>query len=424
MRKLLHTTAGHAGTEDPVRSRGIAFASTEKTKKEKSQTGRAAMTQAYPSPSPATPLDDENILNEILLCLPPHPTSLYRASRVCTRWRHLIRDPGFLRRLRAFHRTPPVLGFFHNSPCPPRFVCAEGSPGRIVHVANALRRDGEDGMWWFVDCRHGRSLLRGRDWSDLLVWDPVTGERRGIAVPYPVRAGAFDLNAAVLCPTVADGDCHASPFDVVVVCTKQARAFACVYSSATSSWGEVISARMPSSRIELTEEPGALVDDALYWLLDGGGILEFQFGNQRLAPVELPPETFSVYKRNIRVARSEGGALGLTAVKKFSLHLWAREADPEGIQKWVLQRQIDLYKLLALPLTEPRVGSIPVWISGIAEDGNAVFLRTMVGIFVVWSKTKQFKMLTNSVLIKTVYPYASFYVPEGNTVNNYPLLFF
>jgi hypothetical protein len=46
-----------------------------------------------------------------------------------------------------------------------------------------------------------------------------------------------------------------------------------------------------------------------------------------------------------------------------------------------------------------------------------------VGIFVVWPQTKQFKMLTNSVLIKTVYPYASFYVPEGNTINNYPLLF-
>jgi hypothetical protein len=69
------------------------------------------------------------------------------------------------------------------------------------------------------------------------------------------------------------------------------------------------------------------------------------------------------------------------------------------------------------------VGSIPVWISGISEDGDAVFLLTMVGIFVVWPETKQFKMLTSSVLIKAVYPYATFYVAEGNTINNYPLLF-
>ncbi|GJN20278.1 hypothetical protein PR202_gb07635 [Eleusine coracana subsp. coracana] len=377
------------------------------------------MTQRYPPTSPASPappLEDENILAEILLRLPPHPTSLYRASRVCKRWRHLIRDPEFLRGLRAFHRTPPVLGFFHNSPCPPRFVCAEGSPGRILHAAAALRRDGEDGMWWFVECRHGRSLLRGRDWADLLVWDPMTAERRGISVPYRVRAATFDLNAAVLCPSTVRGDCHYSPFDVVVVCTRQARAFACVYSSATGSWCEVISTQMPSSRCELTEEPGALVEDALYWLLDEGSILEFQLGNQRLALVELPSETFSVYKRNIRVGRSEGGGLGLTAMKNFSMHLWAREVDHLGTEKWVLGREIDLYKLLALPLTQPRVGSIPVWISGLAEDGNAVFLRIMVGIFVVWPEIKKFKMLTNSVLIKTVDPYASFYVPEGNSL--------
>lgn len=29
--------------------------------------------------------------------------------------------------------------------------------------------------------------------------------------------------------------------------------------------------------------------------------------------------------------------------------------------------------------------------------------------------------VTNNVLIKTVYPYANFYLPEGN--NNYPSLF-
>jgi hypothetical protein len=378
------------------------------------------MTQGSHPTSPALPLDDDNILAEILLRLPPHPTSLYSTSGVCKRWRRLIRDPGFLRSLCALHRTPSVLGFFHNSPCPPRFVCAQGSPGRIVHAAAALRRDGDDGMWWFVDCRHGRALLRSRDWADLLVWDPMTAERRGIAVPYRVRAGTFDLNAAMLCPSFADGDCHSSPFDVVVACTRQGRAFACVYSSATDSWGELFSTRMPSSQCELTEEPGALVEDALYWLLDEGSILEFQLGNQELALVEVPSETFSVYKRNIRVVRSEGSGLGLTAVKNFGLHLWGLEVSTA---KWVLRREIDLYKLLALPLTQPRVGSILVWISGVAEDSDAVFLRTMVGIFVVWPQTKQFKMLTNSVLIKTVYPYASFYVPEGNTINNYPLLF-
>uniref|UniRef100_A0A0A9HHX0 Uncharacterized protein n=1 Tax=Arundo donax TaxID=35708 RepID=A0A0A9HHX0_ARUDO len=110
--------------------------------------------------------------------------------------------------------------------------------------------------------------------------------------------------------------------------------------------------------------------------------------------------------------RSEIGRLGLAAVKNFSLHLWAREPDHDGAAKWVLHREIELCTILELPLTQPRVGSIPVWISGLSEDGIVVFLRTMVGIFMVWPETLQFKMVTNNVLIKTVYPYARFYFPE------------
>ena len=67
------------------------------------------------------------------------------------------------------------------------------------------------------------------------------------------------------------------------------------------------------------------------------------------------------------------------------------------------------------------MGSIPVWISGLGEDGDVVFLRTIVGMFVLWPETMQFKMVTNNVLMKTVYPYAKFYFPKGN--NNYPSLF-
>ncbi|KAL6905815.1 hypothetical protein ACP4OV_003416 [Aristida adscensionis] len=370
-----------------------------------------------PSPAaPATPLECDDLLAEILLRLPPHPASLARASLVCTRWRRLARDPAFLRRLRALHRAPPVLGFFHNSPCSPRFLsCAapggSRSPGRLARAAAALRRDADDGVWWLADCRRGRALLRARDWAELLVWDPVAAERREIPAPRRLRGGASCCNAAVLGPAAADDDCRSGAFRVVVVFTTQRRAFACVYSSAAGSWGEPVSAEMPSSTCELSEEPGALAGNALYWLLGDSSILEFHLGDQRLALVERPLEIFGIYKRNIRVVKSEGGGLGIAAADNFSLHLWAREIDHDGTAKWVLHKAIDLCALLALPSAQPRVGPIPVWISGLGEDGNVVFLRTMVGIFVVWLETMQFKNVTNSVLMKTVYPYASFYVP-------------
>lgn len=55
------------------------------------------------------PLENDDLLDKILLRLPPLPSSLPRASAVCKRWRGLVSDPRF----RAHHRrNHPLLGFF------------------------------------------------------------------------------------------------------------------------------------------------------------------------------------------------------------------------------------------------------------------------------------------------------------------------
>ncbi|XP_025791893.1 uncharacterized protein LOC112873082 [Panicum hallii] len=133
------------------------------------------------------PLDNEDLLSLILVHLPPLASSFSSPALVCKRWHRLVRDPGM-------------------------------SGIRIATAVRDLRRDGAGGMWWFVDCRHGRVLLRSRDWVDLLVWDPITGHRVLITVPDQVRAGASDCNAAVLCPSGATGcggACRSSPFSSV-----------------------------------------------------------------------------------------------------------------------------------------------------------------------------------------------------------------
>ncbi|KAI5000004.1 hypothetical protein ZWY2020_004593 [Hordeum vulgare] len=61
-------------------------------------------------------LEDEDLLREIFLRLPPLPSTLSHASLVCTRWRRILSDPRFLRRLsRKHHPKPPLLGFFRGS---------------------------------------------------------------------------------------------------------------------------------------------------------------------------------------------------------------------------------------------------------------------------------------------------------------------
>uniref|UniRef100_A0A0D9XHS2 F-box domain-containing protein n=1 Tax=Leersia perrieri TaxID=77586 RepID=A0A0D9XHS2_9ORYZ len=345
----------------------------------------------FSSPAAAAESAPDDVLAEILLRLPPHPSFLSHACLVCKRWRRLTRDPGFLRRLRAFHRTPPVLGFFHNSPGLPSFVPAEGPSGRIATEASSLRRDGEDGMWWFVDCRHGRALLRSRDWAELLVWDPMTGDRRCITVPEQMQEGAFDRSAAVFCCTASGGeeDCHSSPFHLVFVFTSHGRLFACVYSSRIGSWGDLVSAPAPSS-CELYDEPPALVGEALYWLVnDGSCILEFQFGSQSLNLIEQPVVMHSNNKRNIRLVSLEDDVLGLAFIKDSNLHLWARVVADDCASKWIPHRAIELDKLLTGPMvTLPNCYRVmPVWINGFSEDGNVVFLRTLAGIFFVSLET-------------------------------------
>ncbi|CAN6196783.1 unnamed protein product [Urochloa humidicola] len=48
------------------------------------------------------------------IVLPSDPASLIRASAVCKSWLRTLIDPAFLRRYRAFHGMPLVLGFLHN----------------------------------------------------------------------------------------------------------------------------------------------------------------------------------------------------------------------------------------------------------------------------------------------------------------------
>ena len=56
--------------------------------------------------SPAAPAslpDDDDMLREILMRLPPQPSSLLRASAVCKRWRRVTTDPRFLCQIGRAH---------------------------------------------------------------------------------------------------------------------------------------------------------------------------------------------------------------------------------------------------------------------------------------------------------------------------------
>ncbi|CAO2187951.1 unnamed protein product [Urochloa humidicola] len=88
--------------------------------------------------APATLPDEDDILSEILLRLPPQPSSLPRASLVCKRWRCLVTASHFRRSFRARHRNPPP-------PPPPPSSSASSKDGNFPRGDGSPRRPDPNG---------------------------------------------------------------------------------------------------------------------------------------------------------------------------------------------------------------------------------------------------------------------------------------
>uniref|UniRef100_A0A8R7QJV6 F-box domain-containing protein n=1 Tax=Triticum urartu TaxID=4572 RepID=A0A8R7QJV6_TRIUA len=182
-------------------------------------------------PAAVPPLEDDNLLSEILLRLPPQPSSLPRASLVCKRWRGLVSDPGFCRRFRRHHRrNPPLLGFFqvdHGL----SFTPSLKAPDRVSPERFSLQHEGRGDRFAPLGRRHGLALIFLGKPLQLLVWDPVTGDQHRIAVPPRFDMKRSPVSGAVL---RAAGDAH--HFHVALVGNSErqiTQAVACFYSSET-----------------------------------------------------------------------------------------------------------------------------------------------------------------------------------------------
>ncbi|KAK3152634.1 hypothetical protein QOZ80_2BG0161560 [Eleusine coracana subsp. coracana] len=221
------------------------------------------------SPSSASPLDNVDILFEILLRLPPAPSSLPRASGVCKLWRRLVSDPAFLRCFHARHRrNPPLLGFFSEGLGGISFTPALEPPDRVPPEYFSLQLD--DTLRSIICCRHGLILFENMR-SEFLVWDPVTGDQHHIVVPAECRFNKKDL--LILHGFVLRDDIGGGPsnnFRVLLVGVdflRFTRTYARVYSSDTGTWGNLISTASPS--MNPMHVPSVMVGGSLYWLLEG-----------------------------------------------------------------------------------------------------------------------------------------------------------
>ncbi|KAK1614201.1 hypothetical protein QYE76_019718 [Lolium multiflorum] len=361
------------------------------------------MTLRRLSCSPAAPpLEDDNLLAEILLRLPPLPSSLPRASAVSRRWRSLASDPRFSRRFRAHHRrNSPHLGCFVNDFRNVLFQPALQAPNRIPPCRFALPID-QDDHFRPLGCRHGLVLILHLSRNQLLVWEPVTGDQYRLDIP----PGSGDtVSAAVLRPA-GDG----RYFQVVLIGTNGMHlGCASVYSSETGLWGNLTTAPCVYPGM-----PAVMVGDSLYWVVVGRpfGILEFDLGVGGPCIIPMPEDSNAVEICDMWLIRAEGGGLGFLVLSGFSLQLWKRQTNCDGVASWVLGRTIALDKLLPINSDDEH---IPL-ILGYAEDNNAVFVWTSSGVFMVRLESLQFQKFFESEYWYKYYPFEGVYTAGTSSV--------
>uniref|UniRef100_A0A0E0M5B7 F-box domain-containing protein n=1 Tax=Oryza punctata TaxID=4537 RepID=A0A0E0M5B7_ORYPU len=368
---------------------------------------------------PVTLPDDDDLLSEILLRLPPRPSSLPRASLVCKRWRRLVTDPGFHRRFGARHRNPPLIGVFEEYLGYPFFRSMMDPPDLIPRERFRLRlAEDEGGQWHFYGCRHGRVLLFDRTKNEIVVWDPNTGDHRRVAVPPEIDGKEKTIwNGAVLCAAAGDdghvhGGFSSCPFKVVLVGvagnnTQISCQISNIYFSESGKWSDLISIAAPFL-VFFFRDPGILVGHALYWMAYGDHwltILQFDLDKQRLAVIEWPSD--SDPNCYTQTWLTEGDCLGVATLSRGSLQMWESKVCSDGVAKWVLQKTYELKNVLN-PEFRLKIGYLTKL--GYAQDIKVMFLWADHSVFMLQLDSLQAKKVWETYVIAPIHPYTSTYV--------------
>ncbi|WVZ61650.1 hypothetical protein U9M48_011488 [Paspalum notatum var. saurae] len=357
----------------------------------------------------------------ILLRLPSgDPACLVRASLVCKPWRRLLSDRAFLRRYRAFHRTPPMLGFFNQH--------LDMVRGFVPTTQVSLPVPLPPPAGCTLDCRHGRVLLyTWKDLSRLTVWDPITGDQQSFCSPLdPDRCFA----AAVLC--ASDGcdhlKCSGGPFLVVIAGIWKGPGdrgvpLSSVYSSETGAWSAPTTFDLTCYIDRIT--PSLLAVDALYFTVQFGvAILRHDLVRGVPSVISMPP----IDQKDMCLVMADDGGLGVAAVEGYSLHLWSWRANSDGPREWVHDKAIELDGMISdvgagVPLTSARIGAPLTWlhIIGFAECTGTVFISTNGGandaVFSVELKSGQInKICKKKCVLAAIFPFMSFYTPGTSII--------
>ncbi|KAM3410888.1 hypothetical protein ACQJBY_002853 [Aegilops geniculata] len=295
----------------------------------------------------ASPFEDDDLLREILLRLPPQPSSLLRASAVCKQWRCAATDPKFLHRFRTHHREPPLLGVFHvRNRDDIVFTPILDAPDRIPPQRFDLISSTEV-VLLLLDCRHGRVLLIDVELGQAIVSAPITGEQRHLPIPSEFEF-TDDVNGAVLCAASdhdhVHGSCHSSPF-------------------------------------------------------------------KSLAVIKGPPITDDLRHASHWIVQAEDGAVGFAILTCSHLQMWQRIINVHGVATWVLWKTIDMHTIRGLPPQIEGEKTHMIRIAGCIEDTDGIYLFVGCDVYMVQLNSMQSRKICENRGYTYYHSFKSFYPP-------------
>ncbi|CAM0947521.1 unnamed protein product [Alopecurus aequalis] len=350
-------------------------------------------------------LSDDDIVSVFLRITPDDPARLVRASLVCKAWRRILTGPDFCRLYREFHGAPPMLGFIAN------FWSNRGDVSRFVPTTAFRPPSGTDSNWKAVDSRHGRILIEpqvgdnGFLTSGYIVWDPITNGRWGVPFPAIQRQS---WTGAVLCAKKHCDHlcCHGPPFLVTMVGSCDGTTSACLYSSESGMWSDIITLKQEDT-IDWSGR-SILVGNTLYFpYQDSFRVLQYKLGEQKLSVIDVPEVHWD--ETPVFVS-AEDSAVVFADLRGTKLFLWSAE---DGALAWVQRKVIELEKLLPPEALEPEphMGSIELRPSVCGFTEGIIFLNTIVGLFTVELNSGRTKKVSE-VKMANVIRWISFYTQD------------
>ncbi|KAG2620550.1 uncharacterized protein LOC120666095 [Panicum virgatum] len=295
----------------------------------------------------------DDLLLEIFLRLPSLP-SLVRAALTCRSFLAAVRSaPAFRRRFAAL-RPPPLLGLFfdYDGVDMPSFRpvrrssdpdLAAAARGADVFLTRVPGHDDASPGWQIAECRGGSLLLLNQSTEQMAVYNPLSRALDLFPTPPDELSDGCRGKCIYMDPFLLSPDGIPGPFRVVAVCHDKSRLRAAVFSSGTRAW-QILPWSQPAPAQPSGKKywllHGRQVNGKLYWshakraymvVLDTT-TLQFSF-------IDLPEHLKG--KGHLYMAgETKDGRPCIVSTADFTLSIWFRRADADGVEMWMLDSVI------------------------------------------------------------------------------------